>query len=218
MATRKTMLHLPDFEGVDDSGGNFHIPSGDYLMKCLGVSAEVSKNDNDMYVFKFEGLEKQAKGRQFRLHCTLGTNALWKLKQTLRGLGLEPPEGSTGELDPTEVEGVECIGTVTDNEYEGKISSRLSEIRAIGDEVEEDEPPPRTAAKKPATIRPPTTSKSKNGKPKLAASEVEDMQEDELFEINEKYELGVDLDAHKTTIRKRNAIIAGLQSGGMLEA
>lgn len=211
---RKTMLRIPDMEGVDDSGGSFHIQSGDYLMKCTGVSEDVSKQQNEMYVFKFEGLEKAAKGRGFRLHCTLGEKSIWKLRQTLRALGVPIPEGSDGEFDPDDVVNVEVIGTVTDNEYEGKINSRLSEVRAASD-VEDDEVAPKPAPTKSAT-KPATNSKPT--KPKLAASEVEDMQEDELFEINEKYDLGVDLDAHKTTMRKRNAIIAGLQSAKMLEA
>lgn len=207
---RKSMIKLPGFEGVDDSGGSFHIPSGDYLMKCLGVTEDVSKQNNQMLVFKFEGLEKQAKGRQFRLHCTYGDKSIWKLKQTLRGLGIDVPDDPS-ELDPDDVIDVEVIGTVGDNEYEGKISTRLAEIRpASGDEAVRDDPPPSKTTK--------ITKTTKNGNPKLAASEVEDMDEDELFEINEKYDLGLDLDAHKTKNRKRNAIIQGLQSAKMLEA
>ena len=219
---RKTMLHIPDMEGVDDSGGNFHINSGDYLMKCTGVSEETSKQDNPMYVFKFEGLEKQAKNRSFRLHCALTPKALWKFKQTLRGLGQEIPEGSDGEFCAEDVVGIEVIGTVTDDEYEGKINSRLSEIRATGDEVvddddddDDDKKTTKTAAAKLATGK---TTKGKNGPPKVAASEIEDMGEDELIDINDRYRLGIDLDAHKTTTRKRNAIIAGLQASKQLEA
>ena len=216
---RKTMLHIPDMEGIDDSGGNFHINSGDYLMKCTGVSEETSKQDNPMYVFKFEGLEKHAKNRSFRMHCALTPKALWKLKQTLRALGVEIPEGSDGEFDPDDVVGVEVMGTVTDDEYEGKINSRLSEIRAVGDEVVDDDDDDKktttTAAAKLATGK---TTKSKNGPPKVAASEIEDMNEDELIDINDRYDLGIDLDAHKTTTRKRNAIIAGLQASKQLEA
>ena len=44
------------------------------------------------------------------------------------------------------------------------------------------------------------------------------MAEDDLLEINEKYDLGIDLDLHNTMRRKRNAIIIGLQLAKMLEA
>jgi hypothetical protein len=219
---RKTPIKLPGFGGVDESGGSFHIQSGDYLMKCLSVEEGISKQDNEMLVFKFEGLEKAAKNRQFRLHCTLTDNSLWKLKQTLRALGLEVPDDPS-DLDPSEVEDIEVIGTVTDNEYEGKVNSRLSEIRAVSDV--EDEPATATTTKRAKTTTATTskaastkTATTKNGKPKLSASEVEDMAEEELFEINETYDLGIDLDDHKTTLRKRNAIIAGLQANKMLEA
>jgi hypothetical protein len=53
-------------------------------------------------------------------------------------------------------------------------------------------------------------------KPKLAVSEIEDMDEENLLEINEKYDLGINLYRHGTMIRKRNAIIAGLVSAKML--
>jgi hypothetical protein len=58
---------------------------------------------------------------------------------------------------------------------------------------------------------------STTANPKLAPSEVEEMAEDELFAVNERYDLGINLDFHTTTHRKRGAIIAGLQSAKMLE-
>jgi hypothetical protein len=55
-------------------------------------------------------------------------------------------------------------------------------------------------------------------KPKFPASEVlEEMVEDELFELNEKFKLGVNLDTHKTSLHKRHAIVFALRSAGMLE-
>jgi hypothetical protein len=67
--------------------------------------------------------------------------------------------------------------------------------------------------------RPPWTgSTASKAEPKLAVSEIEDMAEDDLLEINEKYDLGIDLDLHNTMRRKRNAIIIGLQLAKMLEA
>ena len=209
---RKSMIKLPGFEGVDDSGGNFHISTGEYLMKCTSITEEISKQNNEMLVFKFDGLEKEARGRSFRLHCTLGANALWKLKQTLRALGVEVPDDPS-ELDPDDVVGTEVLGTVVDNEYEGKISSRLGEIRSADSEVVDDDD-------KPASKKQSASKSSKNGNTKsqkFAASEVEEMEEDELFEINEKYDLGVQLDSFKTTRKKAGAIIASLQANKLLE-
>lgn len=67
---------------------------------------------------------------------------------------------------------------------------------------------------------PPWTGYTKSEKPRLARlalSEIEHMTEDELFEINEKYDLGIDLQLCRTTTRKRNTIIVGLMSVKMLE-
>lgn len=207
---RKTMIKLPGFEGVDDSGGTFHIATGEYLMKCVGVAEDTSKNNNEMLVFKFDGLEKAAKGRSFRLHCALTEKALWKLKQTLRAMSIEVPD-EPSDLDPDDVIGIEAIGTVVDNEYEGKISSKLGEIRSVDSEVVDAD-----ATTKPSSSR---SSKKNGGKlPKLAASEVEDMAEDELVETNDKYELDIDLDDFKTINKKRGAVISSLQAAKMLEA
>ena len=203
---RKAMIKLPGFAGVEVGGGGFRIPAGDYAMKCTGVTEETSRNDNEMLVFRFEGIEGKAKGRSFRLHCALVEKAYWKLRQVLEALGVECPDDPS-DLDPEDVIGVEVIGTVADNEYEGKINSRLEEIRSAEGTIEDA--PAKTATK---------DNSKKKKQQTYAASEVEDMDEDELFEVNEKCELGLNLDAHKTTRKKQNAVIAALQSAKMLEA
>jgi hypothetical protein len=63
----------------------------------------------------------------------------------------------------------------------------------------------------------PPPEDDKNQKPKITASEVlEDMFEDELFELNEMFKLGVNLHLHKTSLHKRQAIVVALRSAGML--
>lgn len=53
--------------------------------------------------------------------------------------------------------------------------------------------------------------------PQLTFYEIGDCDENELSEINETYNLGLDLDACNTTSRKRSAVLAALQAAGMLE-
>ena len=215
---KKNLIQLPGFDGVDEGGGSFHIPEGDYGMKCTGCTQAVAKSSqNEMLVFTFVGTQGKAKGKKFWLYCALVPDAYWKLKQTLIALGIDTPDDPSG-LDPADVEDVEVLGTVADNEYEGKTNSKLSYIAALdADDEDEDEKPA-----KPTKAVVAAKSKSSNGNAKklakLAASEVEEMEEDELEEIVGKYGLDIDLATQKTKRRKANAVIQALQAEKMLEA
>jgi hypothetical protein len=220
---RKGFIQLPGFEGVEEGGGSFHIPEGDYLMKCTGVTPAVSKaSGNDMLVFTFTGLQEKSKNKRFWLYCSYTREALWKLRQTLVALGVSTPDDPS-ELNPDDVVDVEVIGTVTDNEYDGKTNSKVTEIAAVdasGARVPAAEQAQATAATAAAPIK---MTPAGNGKPaakllKIAASEIEDMDEDELEEINTRYDLDIDLSQQKTKRRKANAVIAAMQAAKMLEA
>ena len=207
---RKGLIQLPGFEGISADGGSFHIPEGDYSMKCTSCTPAVSKaSSNDMLVFTFTGMEGKSRNKKFWLYCALVPDALWKLRQTLEALGVETPDNPS-EFDPDEVVDVEVIGTVVDNDYDGKTNSKLSYIAAF------ELTGSTEASTKPAA----KASNGKNAKKpsKLAASEVEEMDEDELEEVVSKYDLDIDLSTQKTKRRKANAVIAALQAEKMLEA
>lgn len=76
--------------------------------------------------------------------------------------------------------------------------------RSRREEPEEEERHPRSAR---ANGRKP---------PKLASSEVKDMDEEELEGIVKRYDLDVDLDKEKTPRRKVSAVLTALEDGGML--
>lgn len=60
------------------------------------------------------------------------------------------------------------------------------------------------------------SAKSKK-KPEVTEDAVNDMSEDELEELNEEHDLGVDLDEHRTLRKKKAAIIDALQEAGIIE-
>jgi hypothetical protein len=217
---RKGLIQLPGFEGVDAGGGSYHIPEGDYTMRCTSCTQAVSKaSDNPMLVFTFTGMEGKSKNKKFWLYCALVPDAYWKLKQTLEALQVETPDDPS-ELDPESVVDVDVIGTVVDNEYEGKTNSKLSFITASDavseDDEEEDEKPAAKSKKAPVTAK--ANGKSAKKLDKLAAAEVEEMDEEELDDVVERYSLDIDLSTQKTKRRKANAVIAALQAEKMLEA
>ena len=206
------LIQLPGFAGVEEGGGSFHIPEGDYLMKCTGCTPQIAKSSgNEMLGFTFIGIEGKSKGRKFWLYCVLIPEALWKLRQTLTALGIDTPDDPSG-FDPADVIGVEVVGTVVDNEYEGRTNSKVNAISAAeGTSAEAPSPPSKTA---PAAA----AKKGNGGKlERLASSQVEAMSENELEDIVAKYDLDIDLSNHKTPRRKANAVIAALTAERMLE-
>jgi hypothetical protein len=206
MATRsskKSRKISLDFTGVNlEGGGSFHIPEGQYAMEVAEVEEGVSKNDNEQLEWKFRGTEGKAKGKIFYYYTTLTPESLWKLGLTLQALGVEVPDSAT-DVDLDDLVGKECMGTVIDDEYQGKTKSKLTEIAPL--EGERDEPAQTHRA----------SSRKGNGV-KIDETEVKNMAEDELADLIDKHDLDVELRSHKTLRRKADAVISALDDKGML--
>lgn len=203
-----------DFEGVEaEGGGGFHIKDGSYRMKCTGCEDTESDKGNAMFKWEFTGLEKAAKGKKFYIYTVYDPpDSLWKLRSLLEALGQEVPDGPM-DVDPDEMIDLEIIGIVTTEEYQNKEVSKMTDFSSVdGDEEEEEEEnKPARGAKKTAAKK-----KGKKELEALSADEVKAMDEDEMVEVVEKYELEVDLDEHKTPRRKASAIIAALEEKELL--
>lgn len=207
-----------DFEGVESGGGGgFKIPEGDYLMKVKTVEDTESDAGNQMFKWTFEGIEGKAKGKLFYMYTVYDPpDSLWKLKSLLEALGVEVPDGAL-DLDLDEMVDLELIGQVGDEEYKGKVSSKLQDFSPVdGDDGDADD------GKKGGKDKGKPADKKKPGKGKKAletksADEVKGMDEDEMTELNDTYELEVDLSEHKTPRRKAAALIAALEEKDLLE-
>jgi hypothetical protein len=175
-----------DFTDVED-----RIPKGEYLMEVSSVEEDVSHSGNDMLIWKFKGLERQAEGKVFYFHTALTRTAIWKLRQTLAALGVPiPDEPFTLKLN--DLIGRKCVGSVIDDTYFGQDSIR-SKLNAVLPAEEE--------------------SRSKE---KIDQDDVEYMSESKLADLVDKYDLGVDLRAHKGLQRKAAAVIKALDAVGLL--
>jgi len=196
-----------DFTDVEaGGGGGFHIPEGEYGVKVESVEMAESENGNEQFKWTFVGTEGKAKGKKFFYYTALVEQALWKLKQTLLGLGVEVPDGAMDvELD--DLVGLEGTGVVEDDEYQGKTRSKLAAI-VVPEEDEEEEEGSKKGKK----------GKNKKGKAvKVSEEEVKEMSEDELESLIEKHSLDVDLSDHRTLRKKAAAVIADLQEKDLLE-
>lgn len=214
-AKKSNVISL-DFEGVESGGGGFKIPEGDYRMKVVQVEDTESDAGNQMFKWHFEGLEKKAKGKKFYLYTVYDPpDSLWKLKSLLEALGQEVPDGAM-DLDLDEMIDLELIGQVGDEEYKDKITSKLQDFSSVdGDAAGDEDDASSAKGKGKEKVKPAKKGKTKELEAK-SATEVKEMDDDEMKELVDTYELDVDLDEHKTPRRKATAIIAALEEKDLL--
>jgi hypothetical protein len=208
-AAKKNRIIQIDMSGQEDGiGGSFHIPEGNYRLKVDSVEEDTSKAGNDQLKWIWIGVEDKAKGKKFWWYTVLPPRDARALKHTLIRLGVEVPD-SVMDLDLDDLVGREAVAIIEDDEYEGRVRSKINSFMEVDENTETT-----------ADERKPSASSKANGKPqvKLSRKEVEEMAPDELEELNDKFELGVELDSYPTNKRKRLAVIAGLEERKMLSA
>jgi hypothetical protein len=211
---KKSSVRSIDFAGVESGGGGgFHIPEGDYRMKCTSAEWDESKEGNDMIAWTWQGLEGKAKGKKFYFYTAVTENSLWKLKETLEAIGIEVPDGEL-DIDTSELVDLEGVATVEDDDYQGKTRSKIARFINGEDESEEEEEEEDTKPAKGTKAKP---GASKKKVVKTSADEVNEMDEDELEALIEKNGLEVDLSDHKILRKKRAAVVAALEENDLLE-
>lgn len=226
MARRKTAKKgntvTVDFEGVE---GRTVIPEGEYVVKVLEVEEGESNNGNPKLTWKFEITDGEYEGKNLYYTSSLVPEALWRLRSLLEALGLDVPD-SEMDIDLDELVDAEVNVSVEHDTYEGKKQSKIVDFWGEGsqEEDEEEEKPAKKGKgkKKEEEEKPAKGKKGKKKKEeeeleKLTAEEVQGMDEDELGEVIEKYELDVDLDDFKTLKKKANAVIDALEAAEMIE-
>jgi|SRR5215831_12312457 len=193
-----------------------HIDEGEYNVRVEEIVQKESSAGNQMFEWTLKGLDGEAKGKTFYFHTNLEPpDTLWKLRNTMLALGVEVPE-DLDEVDLDELEGLEGTVLIEDDEWQGKMRSKVSRF-VDGEDVEEDKPKAKrkraAAAEEDEEDDEPTPRKKKTAAKKPPSDdEIMDMAEDELEGLIEKHDLDVDLSAYKTLRRKATAVIAALQN------
>lgn len=135
-----------DFSKVEEGGGRFRVPEGDYRFKVVAAKIDTSeKSGNTMIVWTFEGVEGKVKGKRVKDYTTITAKSLWKLRDLLTAMGVKVPK-KVVSITPSKYVGKELGLTLSDDEYEGKISSKPSdyldietlESGGVDDEDDED--------------------------------------------------------------------------------
>jgi hypothetical protein len=187
---RKVSVNM---EGVQVSR---NIPEAEYVAKVHSVEQETSDSSGADYLnWEFVISRGKYKGRRFHYNTSLQPQALWNLRGVLESLNQEVPD-SAMDLDLDELENIEdeCGLSIELDEYEGKKRSKIMDVihlDMIDDEQGED---------------------GMSGKP--TEKEIKKMDEDELEEVVDDHELGIDLDEIKGIKKKRAAVIEALEDSG----
>lgn len=180
-------MPIVDFTDVKSDGpGRVRLPEGDYKARVKGVKQEESKSGNEMLVWEIEITEGKGKGKSLRTYTVLKKENLWSLKRLLEAMGKKVPNSKVN-IDLKKYIGLELAITLTDNEYEGKISSQISDYMPVSildveddedeDEAEEDESEDEEEETPKATKK----TKSKN---RQVADEDEDIEDIDLDDLD----------------------------------
>ena len=108
------------------------IPEGAYRARCANVEQSVSKGGNPMFVWDFELLEGDGKGRVLKVFTAITPAAMWKVAETVIALGV----GQTGEVvkfSRSDVVGKDCGVTVADSEYNGNVRSQIQRVVSLAE-------------------------------------------------------------------------------------
>lgn len=177
-----------DFKGVESGGGGgARVPEDDYRVKVSEVKVAESKSSgNTMLVWTFEIAKGKYKGKKLKKdYTTLTKESLWKLMSLLEAMGLNVAQKKL-DLAPLlkKVASKELGVTVIDEEYEGKMQSKISDyltlddLEGAGDDDEDESDDEDTDDDDGEKSK----AKKKKGKKKKEDDddEIEDMDLDEL--------------------------------------
>lgn len=123
-----------DFSGVDPDirrgGGASHIPEGDYLAKIVSSEMRESEKSGSRYLsWKLTINNGEFKGKPLYHITSLKPDALWNFRNLIHAATGKNVAGKAINVDTTALEGKVIAITVEDDEYEGKIRSRIVDTR-----------------------------------------------------------------------------------------
>lgn len=180
-----------DFTGVESGGGSVHIPEGDYGLKIKEVKGKKGEESGKNYLaMLFEVTQGDKKGlkKVLRHSCSLQKQSLWNLRNLLEACGKQTPAKAIS-IDLDKMVGLECAGTVIDDEYEGRKKSVITAFFPLedlgntsdsGDELEEAVEE-ETTEEEEVEEKPAAKKKGKVKKAEPAEEEAADEETEDLF-------------------------------------
>lgn len=132
-----------DFTKDESEGGRRRFPEGDYHVKYVGFKTGRSKEKDTPYVrVSLQIVEGKYKGEKVSDFLYLSDKALWRIRSFLEALGVSVPKKKVN-INFKKYIGKELAVTLTDDEYNGRISSRVTDFLDLdtfrgADEDDED--------------------------------------------------------------------------------
>ncbi len=122
---------LPGIEDVDMNP--FWVPPGKYVATCTGAAEGQSGSGNAKIVFTFAiskalqvaDPDPKSIGKDLKIHAAITAGAMWKVRQTLEGLGVSF-KGNQVKLK--ECAGKKCVIVVEDSDFNGTTNSNIKSV------------------------------------------------------------------------------------------
>lgn len=176
---RKGNVATVDFTGVE---GRIDFTEGDHLLEVMEVT--VDKGPAGPYwSWKFAAADgDENEGAVVYNNTSLSPAALWNLRTLLEALGVEVPDGPL-EVDLYELAGLQVMGSIELETYEGKKKPRLADFWAADETPEEPEPKAKAGrrgakAEEPEDDAPELTARQKRAAARKAAKEEPEEKEE----------------------------------------
>lgn len=201
MATRSTKRNKRGISvDFSDTTSNAVLPEDEYLLEVEDVEQKTSENSgNDYLAITFKVAEGKHKGQKVWHNCSLQPQALFNLRSVLEALGFTIPQGSM-ELDPADMIGEVCGGTIAHETYEGKKKARVIEFfspdEGSGEGDEEDEESDDSEGSEDSEV---------------TYEEVQEMEKDDLLELAEEHSVKLTVKQKKSVPAIREAICKALE-------
>ncbi len=182
-----------DFTGVDVKT---LFPEDEYYGTLSTAKHDTEKGDHGKVVFNFEITRGKLKGKVIPLWCDLGPSSLWKLRNTLEAMGIDTP-ASKFEVDLDAI--LEELGdtefglNVTVRTYNNKMTNDVEVFPAEEGDLDDDDDDD-------------DEDSDDAGEEDLPSEdEIKEMDEDELQEVVDDFDLDVELDEVKGRGKKKLA-------------
>lgn len=161
------------------------IEEGDYALIVDDVEKKESENSGaDYLAITFKIKDGPFEGKKVYHNCSLQPQALFNLRGVLEALGFEVPQGVM-ELDPADMIGETCGGTVQLEVYEGKKRPRIVEFFSADELGEEATAKPAAKAAPAKKAAEPEAPAAKPAAKKKAAPK-EEPADEPAIEIGSK--------------------------------
>lgn len=138
-------------------------------------------------------------------NTSLSKESLWNLRGLLEALGVDIDEDDAMELDLTEYPDMRVGLVISHEDYEGKPQARV--VDYYSEDAKDDK---KKGKDKKSDKKADKKKGKKKDKDKLAKSDVEDRDRDDLLELNTEHDLGLDEDDYKDDKKGLKKLLAAV--------